>query len=491
MNSAVKRNLPSVILTSTVIAAVVMVNVIVFALASTFGWYLYSQPVDDLSISDSGEVLFAEAIRVGKHVDVTFCMYEDELRNHPTGGFVLTTARAFEEKYPELITLNFVNIITKLDSSGNEYDVTKYQTDLQGNENRILKTSVIFECDDGNYRVLTDSYTSSGFADFYTLDSSNYITSYNGEEMFASMVSWVLTPEHGTAYVTVGHGEVPTLTMHNVLTSAGYYVKEFDLKRGEIPEDASLIVIANPRNDFEQAAEGSSLRTEIERLRTFAEGGGHFLVTVDPVSRELPVLEGFLGEFGIAFDKTEDGARQTVKDYDNAITTDGFTLVASYADSPVAEEVRKNADGGIIIRSVASVKTSGNAMPLLVSSPSSECHAGGSVTSRGGSYTVAAYSTVPGEGGEARMVFVPSVYLTAADAIITNGYSNKDFLYSVFDEYFEMGEMPYGCNSVITETGTLENLTMGTVRIYTALIMAIPAIIAVVGTVIVVRRKNR
>ena len=89
------------------------------------------------------------------------------------------------------------------------------------------------------------------------------------------------------------------------------------------------------------------------------------------------------------------------------------------------------------------------------------------------------------------MIFIPSVYIAAADAIITNGYSNKDFLYSVFDEYFEAGEMPYGCNSVVTATGLLENLTMGTIRIYTALIMAVPAALAVVGAVVIVRRKNR
>ena len=89
------------------------------------------------------------------------------------------------------------------------------------------------------------------------------------------------------------------------------------------------------------------------------------------------------------------------------------------------------------------------------------------------------------------MVFIPSVFIAAADAMVTNGYSNKDFLYSVFDVYYGMGDMPYGCNSVVYDTEMLENLTMGTVRWYTAAIFAIPAVIAVVGAVVIVRRKNR
>ena len=37
----------------------------------------------------------------------------------------------------------------------------------------------------------------------------------------------------------------------------------------------------------------------------------------------------------------------------------------------------------------------------------------------------------------------------------------------------------------------LENLTMGKARLYTAIILAIPAALAVVGTITIIRRKNR
>ena len=83
------------------------------------------------------------------------------------------------------------------------------------------------------------------------------------------------------------------------------------------------------------------------------------------------------------------------------------------------------------------------------------------------------------------------IYLAVSDSLVTNGYSNKDFIYSIFDEFYGAENMPYGCNFVVYSSQTLENLTMGAARLYTILVMAIPAAIAIVGAVVIVRRKNR
>ena len=57
--------------------------------------------------------------------------------------------------------------------------------------------------------------------------------------------------------------------------------------------------------------------------------------------------------------------------------------------------------------------------------------------------------------------------------------------------HLEKGDMPYGCNSVIFDDGTLENLTMGQAKLYTVLLIAIPAVLAAVGIFVMIRRKNR
>ena len=488
----IKRTLANEAAPALIICAVIVLNLIFAALSGALGIVVRAEETVDLSISDVGDTLFADAIEDGRRVTVTFCMYEDALDAHATGKFVHMTAKKFAEKYPDFIELRYVNAATQLDSEGKLFDFEKYKTDMRGEENTIHKSSIIFECE-GNHRVVTDLVSSAGFADFFTLDASLNATSYNGEEVFASMISWVLSAEHGKAYFTSGHGETATLNLFNLLTCAGYYVEEINLKRKEIPEDADLLIISNPRIDFERAAETSDVRTEVKRMKTYAERGGNFFVALDPYTKDLPVLLDFLSGFGIGLLNTEDGKRQIIKDSADAITTDGFTLVTSMADGELGEAVTANTDGGrIIIKDAAPLSLSGEAKSLLLSSPSAVCQSGGVNTDTTGSYTIAATSTVEGEDGEhANMFVISSVYLAAADAIITAGYSNKDFIYSLFDEFFGMGEMPYGCNSVVYDNQILENLTMGTARLYTAALILIPVLIAALGVVVTVRRKAR
>ena len=493
------RKLPGDILIALVIALVVFVNIIVYTLSGAFPLYLYSPVEEDFSISDASDVLFEGYIRDGRSVTVTFCSYEDVVANHDTGSFVYRTAKEFEKKYPEFIKLRFINAITKLDSEGKSVadELEIYQNE---GKNPINDTSVIFSTDT-SYRVLTDNYSGSGYVDFFTLDDQLYITSYNGEEVFASSVLFALRENHGTAYMTVGHGESANGTLYNILTSAGYNVKELNLRKSDVPEDAEMVIISNPISDFERGAENSTLITEEDRLMSYRGRGGRFIVFFNPAVKKLPVLESFMSDFGISFISAEDGERVTVKDQRNAITTDGFTLVSDFSDDDIASEMKSiirtrsgDEDGRVILRGVGALALDSEkgAKSVLQSSPTSVIEAGGETLDDGGSYTVAAYSEYKNDLSESATMFVMSDgMLTASDAIVTDGYSNKDFLYSLFDKLFDGGDMPYGCRSIIYNESVLENLTMGRAKLYTAILIAIPVVICAVGIFVLVRRKNR
>ena len=489
----------STVMTALVICVVMVFNAMLFAATDLFGWGFYYKTDVDYSLSGNTDELFEKAIAEGKKVKISFCMAEDDVKIHTTGSEVYATVTNFAERYSdEFIEIDYINIITRRDKNGNLVNLSKYQRDMEGNETRIYKTSVIFECGE-NYRVLTDTYTAVGYAHFYNLDSSMNIIAYNGEEVIASMMSWVMADEHKKAYFTERHGEQVDVAFTNLLSCAGYNVGVVDLRNEKVPDDADLLIISNPKSDFESARPGSEIYTEIDRLRAYADRGGNILVSLDPYVKELSVLESFLKEYGIAFSTTENAgasSRNIVKDMRDGITLDGFTFVASYADSPLAdsisERVGKYGGGRVLLKLVSALELSGDAKPLLVSSSSAVLESGGKTVSSSGNYVLAAYSeTVTDSGASSHIFVVPSIYFAASDALTSTNYSNKDFVYSLFEDFYGADGMPYGCKPIFYDSQILENLTIGTAKIYTAIAMLIPAAIAVVGTVVLIKRKNR
>ena len=192
-----------------------------------------------------------------------------------------------------------------------------------------------------------------------------------------------------------------------------------------------------------------------------------------------------------------DGERALVKDTVSGIPGDGFTLIASYAKDGTAADMKAKSEsdgGGVLLRALSpiTVDKSKGAQALLYSSSAAVLHRAGATVDTAGSYPLAAISTYENrDGSESKLFLSAGIYLTSSDNMITEGYSNKSFLYSLFDVFFEKGNMPYGCRSVVYENTLLENLTMGTATAFTAAMLAIPVLLAAVGTVVLVRRRNR
>ena len=489
-------------MTVVIIIAVVLVNILAYTVTNAFGLYVYSPDVDDLSISGNTDELFANAMLLGKKVTITFCYSEEKLEKHDTGSFVLATARAFEQRYPELIDLRFVSLLTKMDEYGNIVDFEKY---LDGGKNSLKQNSVIFESGEGeewSYRVLTDKASSVGFVDFYTLDSSANVVSYNGEEVMAAMISWVLHDKHPVAYFTQNHGETADVAFTNLLTCAGYYVEVINLRKSEIPQDAGMLIISNPTSDFELSVENANVRGELNKIEAYLEGGGRLYVALDPYVKELKNLEALLKKWGITlsgqYNENNVLVRNIVKENSNAITPDGYTFVATHADNTVANEilgkVTKYGSDSVLISQVTRLEldSSLGAMPILLSGSTSSTHAGGKETDSDGEYAVAAYSRRAEKDGKESTVFiVPTAYITATDAFLSDSYSNKDFLYATLEVLFNAHPAPRGCNQVMYRSSILENLTMGRAKAYTAIILFVPVSLAVLGAITIIRRKNR
>ena len=475
-----------------VILIVIVLNAIFFALSSLT---MKAKGEDwDFSLSESIALALAP-VRDEGGVEVIFCTPREELAQHATGKYVLRTADLLERNFSDLFTFRYVNIITMMEGD-QRFDVTPFTKDEDGNEIAILKTSVIFRSGE-NFRVLS----SGSYEDFFSLDGEGNPVAYCGEEVFTSMALWVTKGSHPTAYFTTAHSEQTDSTFARALAAAGYKIGTVNLRREAVPDDCALLIIASPQSDFERAAAGSGVTAELDRLRAYAESGGDLYVSLDPYLKSpLPVLESFLGEYGISVSRSEiEGSSyaNVVKDDSQAITADGYTLVGYFADDTVAARlsarVRAFSGGDVLLSRCAALELSGSASPLLTSSASAALYAGGRAVDTAGSYVLAASSVRVTEDKESALFVVPSIYMTASDAMLSKTYVNKEFVYSVFEVlYGADAAMPYGARSVaLSNSDLIENLTMAEARIFTVIAMLPALAAAIVGAVIIKKRKNR
>ncbi len=506
-----KRENSTATITVLIICAVMVLNVILCYLTQVFGLYIYAaEYTEDFTISGMSDEIFSDAIEAGEKITITFFMDRAELDAHATGGFVLDTVEQFAQRYKDdehgdFITLRYVNTFTKLDQNGERVDIAKYEKNERGEDVTLSRTAVAFESSKG-HRVLSNVRGNVGFVDFYTFDSSGEVVSFNGETIITSMICWVLADEHKTAYVTANHAEENDANFATMLAASGYYINSINLQDSDVPEDAAMVIISNPKYDFERAAAGSGIiteiETEIERLEQYVNRGGNLYVSLDPYVKRLDNLESFIERFGIKLKSgtTESGElRYLVRDSVDGINLDGYTLFAQLADvgaaSAVSSTVQRYSDGKIILKDASVLELSGNAKPVLVTSAASDATLDGQTVNTDGSYAVAAHSTHTNttDSGEttANIFVVSSIYICASDAVVSNEYANRDFLYALFEHMFGAENLPYGANSVTYISDDLKNLSIGDAKLYMALLLLIPLTVAVVGAVITIRRKNR
>jgi hypothetical protein len=118
-----------------------------------------------------------------------------------------------------------------------------------------------------------------------------------------------LVAEKKIAYLTTGHGErpydwkreqearQPVTGLKKILRKQNFEVKPLGLGQGlgaDVPEDASLLVVVDPTEDF--------LPEELEALRRYLQGGGRMWIALDP--EHSSNIAGLLEEFGLRFHAT-------------------------------------------------------------------------------------------------------------------------------------------------------------------------------------------
>jgi len=152
----------------------------------------------------------------------------------------------------------------------------------------ISTGSIIFESGD-KFKVIK-SYDLVDYS--YQTQSAS---SLKAEQQFTSALIYLTSDKIPTVYMTQGHGESDLYGAKTLLEKENYKVENISLVTTDIPEDAGLIVVSSPQRDF-----GSE---EIEKLDAYFDKGGSAMFLFDPGNVDLPKLEAYIKEWGMELQK--------------------------------------------------------------------------------------------------------------------------------------------------------------------------------------------
>ena len=354
------------ILTAFVIAVIVIINIIFTALAQKYMWYtdmttekLYTLSEEAIELMDSSfkkvEAERGEDIKV----EIIFCDEKDNLMAETTQRYVLETALQLQTEFPDVIDVKFIDVWT------NPSAVDRFRNNAHSN---IYSTNVIVSSGT-EFRV----YALNAFYVFSDADSTTP-WSYNGEKKLASGILACIQAESPIACFTMNHGEgFYDYEILYLLEDAGYEVQTIDLATQEIPADCRMIITYNPKSDFLVKDKVSDI-SEIAKLDAYLDATNAYMVFVDPQTPVLTNLEEYLEEWGIVFDRTTDLAGDTysytLKDTSQALTTDGYTIVADYTTGGLGASVTTDMRAvgyppKVIFQNTMSISYAKNYTPVL------------------------------------------------------------------------------------------------------------------------------
>ena len=478
-------------LTVLVVVIAILLNASVTTLAMRYGWFLNMNPTALYPVTDTCyDYLDAYVIPDAKEdIRIIFCDDEKNIRADDTLAFVLNTAEELAERYPDTVTIEYLNVWEN-PKIARAYGVK-------------ASTSVVVASGDA-HRVCT-------LRDFFLFPANNseQPVAYTGEKRFAVAMKAVVSPDAPVAYFTLNHGEaMEDYALMYAVTDAGYMINYLDALSFDIPEDCGLLISYNPARDF-TAVDGVSGVSEIDKLDAYLAEGGKFMCFVSAdtfAAGGFDNIESYLSEWGVTFahDTGAEGVEEcfAIRDTAHALTTDGYTLVGRIPSAGQGSEIMADLNGTLrasnaTVITVADgfapsngdyVKGSRTLMPLLRSYAGAEAWAGGRPVDR----TSEGYNLVTLTKDTATGGFVLACSSTefATESTLQSGvYDNGPFLLTAM-EAMGKEEIPIELKSQPFADETIHILTTAQARNITIALVGVPVLaVLIVGLIVLVRRK--
>ena len=322
----------SIALTVIVIAAVILLNAIFTALSQKYLWYIDMTPEPRFTLSEEAKQVL-ENMDTSKEVNIILCDEKYAWEEDTIQLEVLKTALDIELLFPN-VHVRYTDIYT------NPSSVSEYR-ELTGKN--ITTQSVIVTC--GNaVRVYN-------LEDFFVLDSQDYVSGYDGEQVFVSSLLSVTQASAPMACITSNHGEAYSEALLQLLEQIGFQIKAVDLTKEDLPAECRLLVIFDPQSDF--VVGGLSDVSEISKIEEFLDKNNSMMVFVDKDTPYLQNLEQLLAEWGIEIARTDDNDNTVIEDLASSLTVNGYTNKAIYEEGGMGADITKHMRENAVPKTVA------------------------------------------------------------------------------------------------------------------------------------------
>ena len=478
----------SSVITALVIALAIVFNIAFFALANHFTWYADMTESQIYSLSDTTIDLLSD---VDGETNIYFTVEPDKISDaSPMLFYVYQLALQLESEFDN-IHVECIDIV-KNPGFFKEFYTTAAQD--------IQTTSVVVECGT-EFRLYH-------LESFFVFDEEySEVLGFQAEYRFVSGILSMNSSEMPVVHMTTQHGETvgeDAAALVNLFTDAGYEVKNIDLTKEEIDEDARIIIINNPIYDFAGMEADSASANEIDKLDQFLDNYGCLMVFTSPeYAGNLTNLSELLTEWGIGFNPDT-----YMRDTANSISTDGRTIVADYADEEelgaslyldlmeldeMPRTILPDAMPLTILWDNDSALDGNKVVsPVLLSHDSAEAIYNGEVSSTGSQpiMTISRESRVENNEYYYSYVLVSgSADYTDPAYLLSNTYANSDILYNTM-RLTGRDQVIANIDMKMLDDTSMDITTAQANRWTVALTVTMPVIIGAVGLVVHIRRRN-
>ncbi len=316
----------AIVFTAVFVVFIILINVVISVIDSKAGGLYFDLTSKKLfEISSSSK----DALSDIQPVNIIFCRPSDRVDDDVRLSNIKRLAESYGSEFSD-VSLIYKDIISD-PTYFNQFKTTSADT--------INDASVIVHCPNTGKSVIYDS------SKLYKYTTQGRLFAFDGENKLTSAILDVTNPQTLKAGFTTGHGEDGYQPLMIFLEQQGYEVSIVDLKT--TPKDAlsqyNLLVICNPSSDFSGLSQSNiGAVNEISLLNSYLTGSfGNLMVFINNETSELTELKQFLSDdWGVSY--TSGAIIKESKE--NDVSGDGYGFLGTYSSDTESSGYKLHSD---------------------------------------------------------------------------------------------------------------------------------------------------